>query len=589
MAVSGRKRILVLGGGFAGMFAARELRRRVGRIADIELINEVNYFTFQPLLPEVAAGGISVRDAVAPLRRLLPGVRVRQAQIYAIDPERKIVTIFQGLQRRYTEVGYDHLVLALGQTVDLTRIPGLAAHALTMKTLSDGLTLRNAVIDKLEHADITALPEVKKELLTTVIGGGFSGVETAGEMMELIERSLAFYPNIARSEVRVLLVEFADRLLGELPASLGEYTRAFFEKRGIEVRLRTGIREATGTAIVTTDGELIGTRTLVATIGNAPSPLVAKIGLPNERGRIRTDRTLRVEGRDDIWALGDAALIPLVETPSERGDYAPPTAQFAVREARALAKNVAASLEGRPGEPFVYKSKGALASLGAHRGVAEVYGVRLTGLPAWLLWRGYYLSFVPGFATKMRVAAQWLLDSLVGRSTVQTGIRQGPGTRYIRYRAGDRVFEDGNRADGFYAVVEGAFELRVRDADGRETLHRIGPGGHFRRARPPWRGSAHRHGPRARGLGRADGRRRGLQPPDRGAAPASGVFRPLCLGRVRARRGRGRVAPPAIKGCYSAKIRLSGRCAFTNGDFRTTKLKYLSTPRSPSVSRSMIS
>ncbi|WP_071795476.1 FAD-dependent oxidoreductase [Natronohydrobacter thiooxidans] len=480
MGTGSRKRILVLGGGFAGMFAARELQRRVGRVAEIELINEVNYFTFQPLLPEVAAGSISVRDAVAPLRRLLPGVRVRQAQIYAIDLERRIVTIFQGLQRRYTEVSYDHLVLALGQTVDLSRIPGLAAHALTMKTLSDALTLRNAVIDKLEHADITALPEVKKELLTfTVIGGGFSGVETAGEMKELIDRSLVFYPNIDRSEVRVLLVEFADRLLGELPASLGEYTRRSFEKRGIEVRLRTGIREATGTAIETTDGELIGTRTLVATIGNAPSPLVARLALPNERGRLRADRTLRVEGHDNVWALGDAALIPLVETPSERSHYAPPTAQFAVREARTLAKNIAAALDGRPGAPFVYKSKGALTSLGARRGVAEVYGLRLSGLPAWLLWRGYYLSFVPGFATRMRVAAQWLLDSMVGRSTVQTGMRQGPGTRYVRYRAGDRVFEEGNRADGFYAVVEGAFELRFRDADGSETLRRIGPGGHF--------------------------------------------------------------------------------------------------------------
>jgi len=417
---------------------------------------------------------------VAPLRRLLPGVRVRQAQIYDIDLERRVVVIFQGLQRRYTEVGYDHLVLALGQSVDLSHIPGLAAHALTMKTLSDALVLRNHVIDKLEHADITALPEVKKELLTfTVIGGGFSGVETAGEMMELIERSLTFYPNIERREVRVLLVEFADRLLGELPPSLGEYTRSFFEKRGIEVRLRTGIREATGIAIVTTDDEVIGTRTLVATIGNAPSPLLARLDLPNERGRVRTDRTLRVEGQDDVWALGDAALIPLVDAPSERGHYAPPTAQFAVHEARALARNIAAAFDGRLSDPFVYKSKGALASLGAHRGVAEVYGVRLSGLPAWLLWRGYYLSFVPGFATKMRVAAQWLLDSMVGRSTVQTGVRQGPGTRYVRYRAGDRVFEEGNRADGFYAVVEGAFELKVRDAEGRETLHRISPGGHF--------------------------------------------------------------------------------------------------------------
>jgi NADH dehydrogenase len=245
------------------------------------------------------------------------------------------------------------------------------------------------------------------------------------------------------------------------------------------VLLRTGAREATGTAIVTTDGEVIGSRTLVATIGNAPSPLVSRLELPNERGRVRTDRTLRVEGRDDIWALGDAALIPLVDAPSQRNHYAPPTAQFAVREARALALNVAAALDGRTGEPFVYKSKGALASLGAHRGVAEVYGVRLSGLPAWLLWRGYYLSFLPGFATKMRVAAQWLLDSMVGRSTVQTGLRQHTSTRYVRYRAGDRVFEEGNRADGFYAVLEGTFELKVRKAEGQETLRRIGPGGHF--------------------------------------------------------------------------------------------------------------
>jgi NADH:ubiquinone reductase (H+-translocating) len=475
-----RKRIVVLGGGFAGMFAARELQRLVAGAVEVELINDVNYFTFQPLLPEVAAGSISVRDAVAPLRRLLPRVRVRQARIYDIDLARRTVVVFQGLQRRYTEIGYDHLVLALGQVVDLSRIPGLAAHALTMKTLSDALTLRNHVIDKLEHADITAMPDVKKELLTfTVVGGGFSGIETAGEMMELIQRSLVFYPNIDPGEIRVLVIEFADRLLSELPPSLGDYARTLFERRGVEVLLKTGIGEATGTAIVTTNGEVIGTRTIVATIGNAPSPLVAKLDLPNDRGRVRTDRTLRVEGREDVWALGDAALIPLRDAPSERSHYAPPTAQFAVREAATLARNLEAALDGRPGAPFEYKSKGALASLGGHRGVAEVFGVRLSGLPAWLLWRAYYLSFVPGFATKARVAAQWLLDSMVGRSTVQTGLRQGPGTRYVRYRAGDRVFEEGNRADGFYTVLEGLFELRFHDETGGETRRRIGPGGHF--------------------------------------------------------------------------------------------------------------
>jgi NADH dehydrogenase len=474
MAVGGRKRILVLGGGFAGMFAAKELRRRVGRVAGIELINEVNYFTFQPLLPEMAAGGISVRDAVAPLRRLLPGVRVRQAQIYAIDLERKIVTIFQGLQRRYTEVGYDHLVLALGQTVDLSRIPSLAAHALTMKTLSDALTLRNAVIDKLEHADITALPEVKKELLTfKVIGGGFSGVETAGEMMELIERSLAFYPNINRSEVRVLVVEFADRLLGELPPSLGEYARTLFERRGIEVLLKTGIREATGTAIVTTTGEVIGTRTLVATIGNAPSPLVARLALPNERGRLRTDRTLRVEGRDDVWSLGDAALIPLVDAPSERGHYAPPTAQFAVREARVLARNVAAALEGRAGAPFVYKSARSLRSAR----IAAWPRSTASGSPA-------CRHGCSGAATTCRssrvsrprcgsrpsgCSIRWW-----GEARCRPGSARAPAPGTSATAPATGFFEEGNRADGFYAVVEGAFELRVRDGERGETLRRIG-------------------------------------------------------------------------------------------------------------------
>lgn len=480
MAETETTRILVLGGGFAGMFAARELHRRLGSRAEVELINDVNYFVFQPLLPEVAAGSISIRDAVSPLRRLLRGVRVRQALIYDVDLKRKVVVIFQGVQRRYVEISYDHLVLALGQEIDLSRIPGLSAHALTMKTLSDAMALRNHVIDKLEHADITTMPEVKRECLTfTVIGGGFSGVETVGEMRDLIFGSLHFYPNIRPDEVRILLIEFADRLLSELPESLGRYAHTFFEKRGIEVLLKTGVSEATGTAIVTTGGDVIGTRTVVATIGNAPSKMAEKLGLPNERGRIRTERTLRVEGHPEIWALGDAALIPLVDKPSARHDYAPPTAQFAVREARQLAKNVHAALDSRAPEHFEYRSKGALASLGAGRGVAEVYGWRMTGFPAWILWRTYYLSFVPGFATKARIASQWLLDFVLGRSTVQTGTKPPSGTRFVRYRAGDRVFEYGNRADGFYVVQSGLFVLEWRSLSGTERRLEIGPGGHF--------------------------------------------------------------------------------------------------------------
>jgi NADH:ubiquinone reductase (H+-translocating) len=463
------------------MFAAREIERRAGWTAEIELINEVNYFVFQPLLPEVAAGAISTRDAVSPLRQLLPGVKIRQAQIYDVDLDRRVVTIFQGQQRRYTEVTYDHLVIALGQGVDLSRFPGLETHAFKMKSLNDAFTLRNHVIDKLEHADVTAMPEVKQELLTfTVIGGGFSGVETVGEMRDLINKSLKFYPNVDPTQIRIILIEFMDRLLAELSPTLGDYTKAFLERQGVEVMLGTGVKEATGTHIVTSAGEVIGTRTVVATIGNAPSALVRNMGLPNVRGRIRTDRKMRVEGRENIWAIGDAALIPMVDNPSERSDWAPPTAQFAVREARTLAKNIAAVIDGKEPEDFSYTSKGAMASLGARRGVAEVFGIRLSGFPAWVLWRLYYLSFVPGFATKVRIAANWFFDSILGRSIVQTSSAKGTATRYVRYRKGDRIFETGNRADGFYLVTEGAVELRIPGVDGQQEIVRtIRETGHF--------------------------------------------------------------------------------------------------------------
>lgn len=241
-------RVLILGGGFGGLFSAQEIKKRLGDRAEVEVINDQNFFVFQPLLPEVAAGSIAAPHAVSPLRFLLKDVLVRKARVHRVDFEKKHVVVFQGVQRRPTEISYDHLVIALGQSVDLSRIPGLSDHALTMKTLEDAQRLRAHVIEKLEHADITQLPEVKKEALTfCVIGAGFSGVETVGEMKELIDRSLKYYPNISPDEVRVVLVEFADRVLGELPEKLASYAKAHLEKRGIEVKLNTGISSATGT------------------------------------------------------------------------------------------------------------------------------------------------------------------------------------------------------------------------------------------------------------------------------------------------------------------------------------------------------
>ena len=479
--MSEKPRIVVLGGGFAGMFAARNLRRRFGDDAEIELINAENYFVFQPLLPEVAAGQVTAPHAATPLRLLLKGVFVRKAVVHAVDFDRGEITVFQGVQRRPTVVPYDHLVIALGQSSDLSMIPGLPEHAMTLKTLEDARLLRSHVIEKLEHAEITQLPEVKQQALTfTVVGAGFSGIETVGEMAEFIARSLKYYKNIQRSEIRIVVVEAADRVLAELPPALGTYARRKLEARGIEFQLSTGVDSASGTHLVTSAGAWIGTRTIVATIGSAPSKLVRDLDLPLKAGKIQVDRAFRVPKHPNVWALGDCALIPMVDQPQEKSDYAPPTAQFAVREARHLATCLQAALDGKPPQPFDYSSKGALASLGARQGIGDVMGVKISGFPAWLLWRAYYVAFLPGMSTRFRVLMNWLLDAITPRNVVQLSKPRPPGARHVLYHAGDRIYEKGNRADGVYTVVAGAVEMISEDPrTGKEQRRHLGPGDHF--------------------------------------------------------------------------------------------------------------
>ena len=474
-------RVLILGGGFAGLYAARNLQRLMGKKAAIEVVNRENYFVFQPLLPEVAGGAISAVNAVSPLRFLTREIFIRKAEVDSINPEAQTVTVFQGVQRRPTVLEYDHLIIALGSGSDLTRTPGLSEHAFTMKTLSDARRLRAHVIERLEHADITRLPEVKKGALTfTVIGGGFSGIETVGEIKELIDRSLCYYPNINAPEIRVVVLEFADRILNEMPESLAAYAQNKLNQRGIEVQLGVGVAEATGTQLVTTTGEVIDTRTIVATIGNTPAPVVAKMPLTLEQGRILVRRDFRADGFENIWAIGDCALIPMTDTASAREDFAPPTAQFAVREAKHLAQNVVAALQNQNLKKFHYSSKGSLASLGAGRGVAEVYGIKLTGRLAWLLWRVYYISFLPGMQTRISVLWNWLMDGFSPRSVVQINSEKPQDARYVLYRAGDRIYENGARSDGFYTIASGSVEITGIDPEtGEETSRVLIAGDHF--------------------------------------------------------------------------------------------------------------
>ena len=473
--------ILILGGGFAGLYAARNIQRLMGKTVDIEIVNRENYFVFQPLLPEVAGGAISAVNAVSPLRFLTHDISMRKAEIDSIDPKAQTVTVFQGVQRRPTVLSYDHLIIALGSGSDLSRMPGLNEHAFTMKTLSDARRLRAHVIERLEHADITRLPEVKKGALTfTVIGGGFSGIETVGEIKELIDRSLCYYPNIQSSEIRVVVLEFADRILNEMSESLAGYAQKNLIERGIEIQLGVGVAKCTGTQLVTTTNEIIDTRTIVATIGNAPPSAVLKMPLAFQHGRILVGRDFRVQGYQNIWSIGDCALIPMKENASHRDDFAPPTAQFAVREAKQIASNIKAAVSDQPLKAFKYISKGSLASLGAGRGVAEVFGIKLTGRAAWLLWRVYYISFLPGMQTRISVLWNWLMDWFSSRSVVQINSEDEQSARYVLYRAGDRIYETGARADGFYTVISGSVQITGIDKNtGKKTSRVIEAGEHF--------------------------------------------------------------------------------------------------------------
>ena len=476
-----KKKVLVLGGGFGGVFAAKTLDKLGRGQIEVELVNNNNYFVFQPLLPEVAASSINSADAVVPLRQLMSKVQVRQARVMGIDFAKKTATVMQGARMTPVDLEYDEVVLALGTGVDLERIPGMADHALTMKDLTDAQILRTHVIGCLETADVTSNPEVKQQLLTfVVVGAGFSGVETVAEMRELIRRALPYYHNIKPDEIRVHLIEFAPRILPTFPADLAEYATKQLGKQGIEVLTSVGTKSATSTGVELTDDRIIQASTIVATIGNGPHPLVSLLGLDMQWGRIKTDRFMRVPGQDNVWALGDAALIPLVDNPTEDpADFATQTAQFAVREGDQLARNIAAKLNDKELTQFEYKSKGSLASLGMSKAVADVYGMKLSGTFAWLLWRGFYLSFLPGFSAKFRVGVNWLLNSIMPPNLVQLRMPP-PATRYIHFWKGDKVFEPGMLIDGFYTVISGSFKLTIDNPDTGEHFEKMfGPGEHF--------------------------------------------------------------------------------------------------------------
>jgi NADH dehydrogenase len=413
-----KTRIVIIGGGFAGTAIALRLERAFRRNDGVEitLMDSENFFTFTPLLPEVPSGSIQPKHIVFPLRALLKRTIVRQAEVNGIDLEQRTVTAAHcGACGNYT-IPFDHLVLALGSVPNYFGLPGVAEHAMTIKSLADATCLHAHVIDKLEHADLQPDPNIRRQLLTFVIaGGGFAGVETIAELNDFVRGAGRFYPHVSPDEVRMILIHSGDRILPEVSRSLSEYARRKLASRDVEVLLKTRVQSCASGQITLTNGETIAAQTFVWAAGTAPSPVLDFIDVPrNKSGRVEVDATMVVKDRPGVWAVGDSAAIPDVIT----GGTCPPTAQYALRQGKRLADNIVATIAGRETREFRFKALGLLAGLGRRSAVAEMFGLRFSGFIAWWLWRTIYLMKLPGFERKLRVAIDWTLDLFFARDIV---------------------------------------------------------------------------------------------------------------------------------------------------------------------------
>jgi len=413
-----KTRILILGGGFAGLHAAIHLDDTLARDPDIEitLVNRDNFFLFTPMLHEVAASDLDLTNIVNPIRKLLKRINFFAGEVECVDLERKVVTVSHGFDHHHHELPYDHVVIGLGSITNFFNLPGLEPRALTMKSLGDAIHLRNRLIAHLEEADTECSAAVRRPLLTFVVaGGGFAGVETIAGINDFVREAVRFYSNLREDMLRVVLVHPGEVILPELGEKLGRYTEKKLAERGVEILVNTRVTGVTDNSVQLSTGEKIVSKALIWTAGTSPNPALDSLPCIKERGRLKVDEMLRVPGWPDVWALGDCALVPNAKT----GQYHPPTAQHALRQGKTLAKNLIASIRGGDLKPFSFSTIGQLAAIGRRTGVANIFGINFSGFIAWWMWRTIYLSKLPRFEKKLRVALDWTLDLLFTKDLVQ--------------------------------------------------------------------------------------------------------------------------------------------------------------------------
>jgi NADH dehydrogenase len=471
--------VVVLGGGFGGVYTALHLERLAAKGAPVEvsLVNRENYLVFQPMLAEVIAGDVGILDTVSPLRQLLPSTQLFVREIEDVDMDRRVVRLGAGLTPQNHELEFDHLVVALGNVTDFRGVPGLPEHALPFKTLADSVRIRNHVINVLEQSSVVTDADVRRTMLTFVVaGGGFSGTEVAAALNDFVRDAARHYRSIPLEEVRIVLVHSGKNVLDrELTPRLARYsTKALVDQR-IELLLGERLVAASPHSAVLSDGRRIATRTLISTVPSSPNPIVEQLGLASVRGRLECDATMAVKGCDRVWATGDCAQVPM-----PGGEPCPPTAQHAIRQAKVLAANIVADHSGRKRRQFAFKGLGKLGALGHHRAVAELPGgITVEGTTAWLMWRCIYWAKLPGASRKTRVAVSWLSDLVLPPHPVQLNLGGGRGATQAHYEPGEVVFEEGDAGDSLLMILSGQVEVIKRVGSELQQIRTLGPGEYF--------------------------------------------------------------------------------------------------------------
>jgi NADH dehydrogenase len=400
------KTIVIIGGGFAGTTLVQNLEKRLPEPYRMILVSDESYTTFHPMLAEVVGASVFPEQVIAPIRQMIKRTQLIMATIVDVDYANKVVrgNTLAGMR----DIPFEHLVFAFGTSANLDLVPGMAEHALPLKLVGDAMFIRNRVLQRIAQIELESDPERRRQLgHFIVIGGGFSGVEVAGELVDYIHSVRRYYRRVREDELSVTILQDVDRLLLELPEQLGQAATRSLRERHVNVRVGARAARVDANGVTLESGETINGATVICTIGTKPNSLVEKlkqqVALPTQRGRIETAPDMSVAGFPGLWAIGDCARV----NNAQDRKLSPPTAQFAVAQAEQLAANIMRAVSRQPTQPFSYKTKGMMATTGHMKGVAEVYGMKLSGLPAWMLWRVSYLMMMPTFGRKLRIFVEW--------------------------------------------------------------------------------------------------------------------------------------------------------------------------------------